>query len=134
MRRFLDRPMVVLLNSGDTALLRVFFAAASFGMAIWAAFDPLYATNHPIAVSLVSVHAQVLLFTVHSCATWYGVMTKRYSVPLLFCEGWAGLFLWFGIGLCEAAQQGAPGPMLVSGGSLAAFLLYRYPTHNTESR
>ena len=131
MSRVLSSSIVRMLLKDDTRLLRFFFSFASFSYGLWALFDPLYTEQHTTSLKLFngSTHMMAVLFIIHSFATLYGVLTKRFSVSLLFIEGLLGSALWGGIGFAEAIQQGVPGPMLVAGGSISLFLLARYPTH-----
>lgn len=117
-----------LLLFGDTRLLRFWLALCSMFFSVWVLFDKDYASGHQEAVSLVSEHAQVVLFAVHGIAVMYGVLTGRFNTILLLCEGLLGAFLWLGLGLAETIHQGTPGPMLVAG-TMSLFLLIRYPTH-----
>lgn len=136
MVQILNRPLLLLLRTGDTRLLRIFFSLGSIGFVLWSLFDKDFAAEHQYMLALAN-HNRYLFataFAVHAISTFYGVLTKRYSIPLAFTEALLGWFLWLGGGIAEAVEQGAPGPMLLSGGLLATFLLIRYPTHNEESR
>lgn len=129
MKLVLKSRLAMLLLTADTALLRYWFSWASMGYALMVLMDQAYPSNHPLAVALCDAHYQVILFALHAIAMFYGVMTRRYSTTLLFIEGILGVFLWCGIGIAEAIQQGTPGPMLIAGGGISLFLLMRYPTH-----
>lgn len=122
--------ILYLLLTADTALLRLWFSFCSFGWVIWLAVDDTFSIMHPHAAALVKNNTQILmlLFFVHGCAVLYGVKTKRFSIPLLFCEGLLGVFLWLGTGIAEWMTQEAPGPSVVAG-LISMFLLARYPTH-----
>jgi hypothetical protein len=133
---FLHNKIVFSLVQGETQLLRIFFALASFGFGWWIHFDADWAQTHTYALALAggNVHFLAVLYFVHGCALIYGVATGRYSVPLLFVEAILGWALWFVMGVAEAAQQNAVGPMLLSGGMISTLLLIRYPTHHEGSR
>ena len=128
MRAFRGK-LISLLLVGETAMLRFWFAVASFGYGSWALMDSEYAIMHPMSLRLASDHMQGVLFLTHALALIYGVKTGKFSNLLLFVEGILGVFLWCGIGIAEAIQQGTPGPMLLGGGGISMFLLLRYPTH-----
>lgn len=125
----ISKNFIRLILSGETALLRFWFSLASLGFATWILFDESYPVIHYNTLNIASVNVQVTLFLVHGLATLYGVLYRRYSTTLLILEGLVGVFLWSGLGLAEAIQQGSPGPMLIAGGGISLFLLIRYPTH-----
>ena len=121
-------PLLRMLLLADTRLLRFWMAMCSFGFAIWVVFDPSYSDHHKMATLLAIAPVQATLFFTHGVALMYGVCTGRFSTALLLCEGLLGVFLWFGVGIAEAIEQGVPGPMFVAG-LVAVYLLIRYPTH-----
>ena len=82
MKPFFQSRIMTLLLTGDTALLRFWFALASLGFAWWVATDPDYAQEHFMAVQLAIPPAQVAMFFVHGWATLYGVITKRFDNKL----------------------------------------------------
>lgn len=136
MKTVLNGKLMLLLLKGDTTLLRLFFALSSFGFSMWVLFDKCFSFDHPYVAALMkgNIHLLAVLFGVHSFSVLYGVLTSRYSNWLLFTEAILGAGLWVVIGLAEAFQQHAPGPMLLGGAPLSMFLLIRYPTHNESSR
>ena len=132
MKAALENRVLRLLLEGDTALVRFWFALCSYG---WAAFI-FFATDqflleHPESYHLARAEQLGVLFAVYATATMYGVVTRRFSVPLLFVEGALGTFLWGGIGIVDMLAQGSVGPAF-GGGLIALYLLMRYPTHYTK--
>ena len=117
-----------LLLTGETSVLRFWFALCSFGCATAIFFDDNYAATHDYTLQLASIHVQGLLFLLHASAMMYGVMTRKYNSALLLLEGVLGVSLWMGFGMVEAIAKEAVGPLLI-GGVVAFYLLLRYPTH-----
>lgn len=127
MSNLLKSRLVGHLLLGDTKLLRLWFAVASLTYPLWLILDPSYVKLHTVAVSLASIDAQVILFSLSSSAMIYGVVTGKFSRLLLFAEGLLGTFLWVTLGVAEAVKLGSPGILLLGGGGTALYLLVRYP-------
>lgn len=121
--------VLVLLFTADTKLLRFWFALASLAYATWLVLDPNYSVIHPLSVQVAPAEALAILCCIHGVSMLYGVFTGYYSTVLLFLEAILGVFLWVGLGIAHAYEQGTPGPMLIAGGGISLFLLIRYPTH-----
>lgn len=120
--------IVKLLCTGDTKLVRAWFALCSIAWASWLLFDNNIPNTHPLLLTLAPQFHTAVLFLVYSCALLYGVKTEHYSLTMLFIEGIMGFFLWFGSGILDSFQHGAPSPALI-GSFISLYLLIRYPTH-----
>ena len=126
----LRHPLASELTEGKTLLVRLFFAAVSFGWVSYILTDTAgFAMRHPTVVEYVAAPNKLgILFSIYASAVMYGVFTGRYSFILLLVEGFLGIFLWGSVGIADWANQGAPGPTFFAA-IVALFLLARYPTH-----
>jgi hypothetical protein len=126
MKRYIDRIKWVYLIS-ETQTVRFWFGF--FGL--FMAFDIIVSATqpeYPRIVLLLPSSAWSLLFTVHACALWYGVITRKFNQLLLLLEGVLGTALWVSYAIIMILYQG--GPDDTTAGALIAFwLLVRYPTH-----
>lgn len=116
-----------LLLKADTAPTRFWVALASAGFSAEQVVDVT-----GISARLMQMFAPSwvwsALFAIHACALAYGIVTARFSKPLLFSEGILGAALWWGAALCHAVAYSSPDAS-IAGALIATWLLVRYPTH-----